>query len=533
MDAVCINQEDNTEKDYQVGLMRDIYLRAEKIVVWLGDNGKDARVALEFCRELKEYPRFSGKGRMDIAEKVVKGTDPSLEENPSSSTERQILEKIRQNSLLEPEYHSTSWAACKELLSSPWFSRSWVIQEILHANQAVAVIGDLQLPLDELCTGLQTYISMHTVLEAKRIRRLYVSGTQLLSGEPMDIANEDGTVNDENAIKAFELSKKFSVPTPPGIWDMWFRSEHSAFNITRIISERRAQYREEPEKARPRLINLMLDFRAQGATDPRDKIWAFWSMADPEYPISPNYKADTKGSVYVKMARHFVKKSLAVLFLTECPQRTIMLGKEVGVREKQILPSWVPDWSQTQTLVARAMFMHHAEFRAGEGFPKLHEHHVEPRFAINEVPEILTIRGVYVAVVTATFRAHVTRDLTLGVEDAVTLFTHDRDSSLRHGPFVKSGWPNGDSSVSFVNTSWGPYHTEVGDIIVVAPGSNLPLVLRRQESRYLFVGACWFVKERIHDVNCLKDDRGFDEVMFGSVCEEEGVESRVEIFQLY
>jgi nucleoside-diphosphate-sugar epimerase len=45
-DAICINQQDNAEKNYQVPLMRNIYRRARQVLVWLGDAGRDSELAL-------------------------------------------------------------------------------------------------------------------------------------------------------------------------------------------------------------------------------------------------------------------------------------------------------------------------------------------------------------------------------------------------------------------------------------------------------------------------------------------------------
>lgn len=42
IDALCINQDDAAEKAQQVALMRDIYLRAENVVVWLGEATKES-----------------------------------------------------------------------------------------------------------------------------------------------------------------------------------------------------------------------------------------------------------------------------------------------------------------------------------------------------------------------------------------------------------------------------------------------------------------------------------------------------------
>ncbi|KAH7306119.1 heterokaryon incompatibility [Rhexocercosporidium sp. MPI-PUGE-AT-0058] len=36
IDAICINQDDSEERSIQVTLMREIYLRAQAVIVWLG-----------------------------------------------------------------------------------------------------------------------------------------------------------------------------------------------------------------------------------------------------------------------------------------------------------------------------------------------------------------------------------------------------------------------------------------------------------------------------------------------------------------
>ncbi|KAH7311683.1 heterokaryon incompatibility protein-domain-containing protein [Stachybotrys elegans] len=38
VDAICINQQDEAERGSQVAIMRDIYARAEKVVIWLGQG---------------------------------------------------------------------------------------------------------------------------------------------------------------------------------------------------------------------------------------------------------------------------------------------------------------------------------------------------------------------------------------------------------------------------------------------------------------------------------------------------------------
>ncbi|KAF1846094.1 HET-domain-containing protein, partial [Cucurbitaria berberidis CBS 394.84] len=40
IDAVCINQNDNSEKGFQVRMMREIYAKASRVIVWLGKDTK-------------------------------------------------------------------------------------------------------------------------------------------------------------------------------------------------------------------------------------------------------------------------------------------------------------------------------------------------------------------------------------------------------------------------------------------------------------------------------------------------------------
>ena len=39
VDAICINQQDDAERAYQVGIMRDIYQFCGEVLIWLGESG--------------------------------------------------------------------------------------------------------------------------------------------------------------------------------------------------------------------------------------------------------------------------------------------------------------------------------------------------------------------------------------------------------------------------------------------------------------------------------------------------------------
>jgi hypothetical protein len=106
---------------------------------------------------------------------------------------------------------------------------------------------------------------------------------------------------------------------------------------------------------------------------------------------------------------------------------------------------------KTQTLVTRAMFANQHHFSASEGFPFVPR---EPRFG-DKVKEVLTIRGIYIAVVTVAFCSNVTRHRTLGVDDTMALMRYSTDPSQRLASIEDSNWLDRHmAETSFMNTSW-------------------------------------------------------------------------------
>ncbi|KAK0099396.1 hypothetical protein ONS95_003531 [Cadophora gregata] len=102
IDALCINQDDATEKEGQIAKMGTIYHQCLRVVVYLGsDVVKTPRSSHQYPRRHRLYESF--------------GPIDSL------------------------------GAKLKELLGLRYFSRVWVIQELLLAPNALIPIGDIEL----------------------------------------------------------------------------------------------------------------------------------------------------------------------------------------------------------------------------------------------------------------------------------------------------------------------------------------------------------------------------------------------------
>ena len=138
-DAVCIDQSDVAEKSRQVNLMGEVYGRASRVLIWLGeDTDGDAGEALQFIKDInrhleREVLNFSAK------------QEPQSQKSISNTI--QNLPSLANNS---PLLSLASWQTFKSLLSRPYFRRVWVLQEVGLAEEAWAFIGEESIQLSEI-----------------------------------------------------------------------------------------------------------------------------------------------------------------------------------------------------------------------------------------------------------------------------------------------------------------------------------------------------------------------------------------------
>lgn len=118
IDAVCINQSDDGEKASQVRIMDQVYKMASNVLVWLGlsaDNSDlvfdHASVVIDRCASISE--RFVDENQL-----------PSF--------------KL-------PDVTHPLWHAVGDLLGRRWFTRLWVIQEVVLASNVIVACGSKRI----------------------------------------------------------------------------------------------------------------------------------------------------------------------------------------------------------------------------------------------------------------------------------------------------------------------------------------------------------------------------------------------------
>ena len=112
VDAVCINETDDQEKEHQIQYMFEIYSLANRVVVWLGESVDGSDAALEHLRAIA-VDDFGNKDDSDD-----EGTGNASEDGDSASIASDDIETI------DPAWQKQEDAL--KLLQRSWFRRMWV-----------------------------------------------------------------------------------------------------------------------------------------------------------------------------------------------------------------------------------------------------------------------------------------------------------------------------------------------------------------------------------------------------------------------
>ena len=125
IDAICIDQNDPTERNHQVQMMSRLYTRAQQVCVWLGEDSDTTKTAIDFIHD-----------------------------------EIMVLKNI--DSICGNENYNEKWQALMMLMQKPWFSRRWVVQEISLASKATVYCGPDSIPWKEFAVAVELFVEVET-----------------------------------------------------------------------------------------------------------------------------------------------------------------------------------------------------------------------------------------------------------------------------------------------------------------------------------------------------------------------------------
>ncbi|KAH0420689.1 heterokaryon incompatibility protein [Colletotrichum camelliae] len=151
VDAICINQQSNQEKNTQVPLMKDIYKSAAQMFVWMGQASQGLGLIFNSIQNL--------------AERQVPVKIESIE---------QVAKELLGASPEEAEQ------AFHEFVDLSWFRRTWIIQELaLPRSGPIFVCGHRRAPWTNLkrwwliCRELNGTVTNHSAIMGTKWEKLH------------------------------------------------------------------------------------------------------------------------------------------------------------------------------------------------------------------------------------------------------------------------------------------------------------------------------------------------------------------------
>jgi hypothetical protein len=303
IDAICINQLDNQEKSWQVGLMRSIYKSANRVFVWLGpdqDGGESAIAHLDKVGQDIYDERCIMKAELEFWFTNFHGRPLPKYILPTSDTGvEQLLKKFIVSD--EPNA-SIPYTKVRILLERPWWQRVWVFQEVVlpvmdirdspsrveKADNVIFGCGAARSNLFHLAPAL-TLVRLHDIA---RIGKLYQQDFRNLT---------------------LWLDRRPFLMLAARMW-MGRVPLHTLLATT---------------------SNYTTPNKRLAATDSRDRLFALIALSE---------DAENLGIVpdYTKTAQQVYTDAIAAIINAYGPSIVLLSHFPKSLED---LPSWVPDWS--------------------------------------------------------------------------------------------------------------------------------------------------------------------------------------------
>lgn len=133
VDAICINQHDVVERNAQVLRMKDIFPLAERLVVWLGEEGPHTGLAVERINEVAR-----------LLEGIMKNEDG----NGLHDAWKKLPKHIYSRTIDKHEMMVRS--GIMDIYQREWWERIWILQEVGLSKGVVVHCGYYEMTLVSL-----------------------------------------------------------------------------------------------------------------------------------------------------------------------------------------------------------------------------------------------------------------------------------------------------------------------------------------------------------------------------------------------
>ncbi|KAH0489768.1 hypothetical protein TgHK011_001267 [Trichoderma gracile] len=374
------------------------------------------------------------------------------------------------------------WEALDDLLARPWWSRTWVVQEIWQAQQAILQCGD-------------------STLKWKTVRKA--------------MQYQEGWDDMGCLVRSTKR------------WELWATLKRR-YGLAIHISQRRL--------LGSKLSDLLWNIWDRDATDPRDKVFAVLGLVG-------KASSDMLPHIDYSKSMEQVYREAASFIMTKEKSLDLLLAAS-GLHSQGTLPSWVPDWRRAANECRPALFINASLMRIqcyfigsaealylnGHGYSASGQ--LEARMSFNQDLSLLCVHGLLLDAITET-SADCGRsssiDSIIRVAQSLMRKSYWSGSSppkaplseqelkriLTAGSFIDPHSLRTESQVienvmrlrrCFVTKGGhfciGPSETQPSDVVSILAGCSFPMVLRPVGSCFHLVGEAYGMCITLH--GCLR-----------------------------
>ncbi|KXH45136.1 hypothetical protein CSIM01_01265 [Colletotrichum simmondsii] len=139
-DALCINQADGKEKESQIMLVHDIYLSAQRVLAYLGEEADGSSEAMELIERYwrVHIPDPLNAGARAFAEDLLGAPIPDAPTGAGAEL---------------PPVGADKWLSVSRFWNRAWFRRVWIVQEFILARDVMMICGDKTVNWSQLWPG--------------------------------------------------------------------------------------------------------------------------------------------------------------------------------------------------------------------------------------------------------------------------------------------------------------------------------------------------------------------------------------------
>ncbi|TGO50903.1 hypothetical protein BCON_0173g00020 [Botryotinia convoluta] len=316
IDAICINQNNDEEKNSQVSVMGDIYTHSQKTWIWLGESDVFSEPALELLFTMGN--NTSGQAWTLFRRKASLDPEDFLRE------------------LDLPDIFSWKWFAFFAFFQRQWFRRSWVIQEAVLSSQIDVLYGSKTFPWNLLILTSYFLIESDLLHHVQTLGKMEMQTAGLLEWS------------------LFRPVFHSRLDPDLAVFFLPYRITSLKIFDTTIQSKDASTLRPFGDSIDPiaMLLELWRLSRTNLCFDARDKVFAFASLANRDIYRTPNTIATRRQLLpdYGKSVTEVHQEAAWFTLLTHAGLQILSITGHTAHRNIHHLPSWIPDLSQSPRL---------------------------------------------------------------------------------------------------------------------------------------------------------------------------------------